>query len=288
MLPLAQGTPQAPTLLTLATLQAQVAASGGYAAQVAAGKRLWDSKKGTKAGQSAFADVRDTLARMCTGPRRCHYCEDSEADEVEHVRPKGLFPGQVFDWNNYLYACGPCNGPKNIRHGVVRGTQVEEIRRPRRAPPSPPPDLPDALIDPRREDPRHFLELDLGGEAPNGLQVDGTFEFLPLPGLSETATARAAFTIDVLGLNRQVLIDARINAYSGFRARLREYLAERATVNDPAALATLRAAILATPHLTVFDEMRRQAGFLPFMAQALAAAPEIASWSVVPVVGAGM
>lgn len=109
-----------------------------------------------------------------------------------------------------------------------------------------------------------------------------------MPGLSEAATARAAFTIDVLGLNRQVLIDARINAYSGFRARLREYLAERATVNDPAALATLRDAILATPHLMVFDEMRRQAGFLPFMAQALATAPEIASWSVIPVVGAGV
>lgn len=275
MLPLAQGTPSAPTLLTLTHLQAQVAASGDFAAQVAAGKRLWNSKTGTKAGQSAFADVRTTLARMCTGPRRCHYCEDSQADEIEHVRPKDLFPGQVFDWNNYLYACGPCNGPKNNRHGVVRGTQVQEIRRPLRAPPTPPPN-------PRHEDPRHFLELDLGGEAPNGLRVDGTFEFLPLPGLDETAAARAAFTIDVLGLNRQVLIDARFNAYSGFRARVREYLAERATVNDPAALTTLRDAILATPHLTVFDEMRRQARFLPFMAQALAAAPEIASWSVVP------
>ncbi|MCU0753535.1 MAG: hypothetical protein MUE46_00215 [Xanthomonadales bacterium] len=283
MLPLAQGTPSAPTLLTLTHLQTRVAASGDFAAQVAEGKRLWNSKTGTKAGQSAFADVRTTLARMCTGPRRCHYCEDSQADEIEHVRPKDLFPGQVFDWNNYLYACGPCNGPKSNRHGVVRGTQVEEIRRPPRASPAPPPNLPDALIDPRREDPRHFLELDLGGEA-NGLQVDGTFEFLPLPGLGETATARAAFTIDVLGLNRQVLIDARFNAYSGYRARLREYLTERAMVNDLAALATLRDAILATPHLTVFDEMRRQSRFLPFMAQALAAAPEIASWSVTPAV----
>ena len=49
------------------------------------------------------------LSAMCHGPRRCMYCEDSAADEVEHFRPTDLYPEFVFAWMNYLYACGPCN-----------------------------------------------------------------------------------------------------------------------------------------------------------------------------------
>ena len=46
------------------------------------------------------------------------YCEDSVGDEVEHHRPKNLYPDHTFLWDNYLYACGPCNGPKNNRFAV--------------------------------------------------------------------------------------------------------------------------------------------------------------------------
>ena len=48
------------------------------------------------------------------------YCEDSVADEVEHFRPKDLYPDVVFAWRNYLYACGQCNGGKNNRFSIVR------------------------------------------------------------------------------------------------------------------------------------------------------------------------
>jgi hypothetical protein len=34
-------------------------------------------------------------------------------DEAEHINPKDLYLERVFDWANYLYACGPCNGPKS-------------------------------------------------------------------------------------------------------------------------------------------------------------------------------
>src|SRR5690242_775517 len=53
-----------------------------------------------------FAEVRRTLDEMCSGACRCMYCEDSAADEVEHHRPKNLYPDRVFLWENYLYACG--------------------------------------------------------------------------------------------------------------------------------------------------------------------------------------
>ena len=34
---------------------------------------------------------------MCAGAKRCMYCEDSAADEVEHHLPKNLYPEFVFD-----------------------------------------------------------------------------------------------------------------------------------------------------------------------------------------------
>src|SRR5690242_8446909 len=50
-----------------------------------------------------FAEVREALTRMCCGAQRCAYCEDSAADEVEHIRPKNLYPEAVFLWQNYAY-----------------------------------------------------------------------------------------------------------------------------------------------------------------------------------------
>lgn len=282
MLRLAQKTPAATSLKRLAALQAGVDAMPDFAARAAEGKRLWDSKTSSAAGKTAFADIRDTLASMCIGPVRCHYCEDSAADEIEHIRPKSLFPRLVFAWENYLFACGPCNGPKGNRYAFVReGAVVPLIAQPG-APPEPPPDLPDALIDPRREDPLDFIEIDLGGISPSGLELEGSFLFVPLPTLSTTDGARADHTIAVLGLNRQILLDARRNAFSGFRARLREYLGSKRAGVSVEHLKVMQRAILGTPHLSVLAEMLRQAEFLPFMQSILAEAPEIAGWPLVP------
>lgn len=194
---------------------------------------------------------------MCIGPVRCAYCEDSLADEVEHIRPKTLFPEQVFRWDNYLFACGPCNGPKGSRYGVISNDKIEEFVRTRGGQINPPPDGESALIDPRTEDPMEFLELDLGGTTPDGVELSATFEFLPKDTASVVAQARAAFSIDVLGLNREVMRVARENAFGGFRARLREYVDEKVNGASDARLKELRDDLLCTPHLTVFAEMRQ-------------------------------
>ena len=91
--------------------QAKVDEKASYAEQVAEAKRLFAARN-TK-GDAVFDVVKATLEQMCAGARRCAYCEDSMADEVEHVRPKDLYPEVVFAWANYVYACGPCNGPKS-------------------------------------------------------------------------------------------------------------------------------------------------------------------------------
>jgi uncharacterized protein (TIGR02646 family) len=280
MLPLALGLPQNATLSVLADLQASVDAANDHAARVEAARREWARKTSTERKKIAFKDVRDTLSRLCVGARRCHYCEDSAADEIEHVRPKNHFPSLTFRWENYLFSCGPCNGPKSNHYGYVEHDQVVQF-----SPTNghPPPDLPEALIHPRNSDPRDFLELDLGGTAPNGRELTPTYHFLPYPNLSHTDKKRAEFTIEILDLNRELLRVARMNAFEGFRARIIEYRLAREN-NEPAAnLAQLRLSILATPHLTVLSEMRRQASVLPFMRQALELAPELAEWSLVRV-----
>lgn len=263
-------------------LQAQVDGAGDYSGKVTAAKRAWDAKTSSKIKADAFRTIRDTLATMCVGSIRCAYCEDSLADEVEHIRPKNFFPEMVFAWENYLFACGPCNGPKGSRYGVMNGSGVAEFVRKAKDAVVPPPAGAPALIDPRTEDPLDYLELDLGGVTPEGTGIAGTFDFLPLDTAAAPARARAQFSIVVLGLNREVMRAARENAYGGFRARLREYVEEKLAEAPASRLTTLRDDLLATPHLTVFAEMRRQKAFLPDISCLFGQAPEAEAWPLWP------
>lgn len=268
----------------LRALQAQVDSEPDYASRVATAKRVWKSKASGKAKADAFLAVRQTLALMCLGPIRCAYCEDSLADEIEHIRPKNFFPEQAFVWENYLYSCGPCNGPKGSRFAVVSPDgQISEIFRPPLGPFHPPPVGDSGLIDPRRENPLDFLELDLGGVAPDGQNVTATFEFIPNDAAAVAVRARAAFSIDVLGLNREVMRVARENAFSGFRARLREYADAVQNSASDTRLSQLRKDLLSTPHLTVFAEMRRQKTYLPEIRALFDRAPEAETWPLTPI-----
>lgn len=59
-----------------------------------------------------FQKIIDELCRI-TGPgSRCMYCSGSEASDVEHYRPKAVFPHETFSWSNYLWSCTPCNRTK--------------------------------------------------------------------------------------------------------------------------------------------------------------------------------
>jgi len=207
-------------------------------------------RRNTKANPM-FREVRATLALMCDHLIRCMYCEDSVADEVEHFKPKDLYPEAVFVWKNYFYACGPCNGPKNNQFRVITppDSALVDVTRPKSAPIVPPLDGDPALIDPRREDPLDFMILDLRD----------TFEFTPLTTLSVPNTERAKYTIEVLRLNeRDYLPKARENAFTGFRARLREFIdrSEKGASKDE--LTHIIAGIARAPHQTVWAEMKRQ------------------------------
>lgn len=233
-------------IAALQALQAQVDATPGYAAQVVLAAERWATKN-----RALFQRVRDQLELLSPGARRCGYCEDSLADEIEHVRPKSWFPGQAFQPENYLFACGPCNGPKSNDYAVVLPTgKLEEAQRDQHTGIVPPPAGQEALLHPRHDNPFDFLELDL----------NNTFYFLPRLNLNKVDAARAEYTRHILRLNtKDPLPRARREAFRDFIGRMHTYChADRdgATITE---LAQQRGELLKKQHISVWREMQRQA-----------------------------
>ena len=256
----------AATARGLRSYQKKVDSAGKYAMQVEAGKCLFSRYNQQR--NSVFRVVRERLADMCAGARRCGYCEDSVGDEVEHIRPKDLYPETVFVWENYLLACGPCNRAKNNRFSVIRNGQLVDVTRRRDTPVPRPPSGAPAPINPRNEDPLGFLYLEI---------VD-TFMFLPRKCLPEVDELRAEYTINVLKLNREVLRAARREAYGTYRARLYEYRDRRDDGANEAALGHLRDAIRTSAHPTVWREMQRQREFIGELRTLFEEVPEALTW----------
>ncbi len=77
--------------------------------------RVLPEKKGRPYFPSKWGDAKDALAEMSHG--KCAYCEAPinarRSGQVEHFRPKSLFPTLAYDWNNYFLGCDGCNGAKS-------------------------------------------------------------------------------------------------------------------------------------------------------------------------------
>ena len=264
------------TQIALTELQAAVDAGATFAERVELAKAWWKRKASRGAYEAAFNEIKVLLSRMAYGSVRCAYCEDSAADEIEHIAPKTVLPSLAFAWINYCYACGPCNGPKSNRHAVVDDdgtlTEIDQTTltdQPAEAM---------ALIDPRGEDYKDFLEIDIGGVTPAGEQLPTTSRFRIREGLSAKDKARAKWTIEVLRLNREVVRKARESALIAYRASLRDYALDKAAGVPQAHLETLRVGILEMPHPSVLNELIRQVATQPKVRMAIQAAPEIATW----------
>lgn len=253
----------------LSTWQTAVDSLPTYAERVAEGKSKFGDRNHNR--NATFSHIKVILTQMCQGARRCAYCEDSVADEVEHIRPKDLYPEVVFSWGNYLYACGPCNGPKNNQYAVLAGRpkRLVDVTRPDNAPVLPPRSGSPALINPRVEDPLRFLFLD----------IENTFAFTPRLGLSDLDQIRAEYTIKVLRLNiRDYLPEARRTAFGNYRARLHEYVYHKAMRTPATDLIRHRDELLKVGHQTVWREIQRQQANYPPLRVLFDAAPEALTW----------
>lgn len=259
----------ADALTGLADHQRTIDSLPDHAERVARAKKSFSSVN--KPGNPIFDEVKATLTRMCSGARRCAYCEDSCADEVEHIRPKSLYPEVVFAWMNYLYACGICNRHKDNHFAVFADDTglLTNVSRAKKAPVVPPIAGKPVFIDPRIEDPTEFLSLDLRD----------TFWFLPRARPGTVEHARAEYTIRELRLNlRDILPGARRSAYLDYLNHLKVYVHDKSQGMSKQHLDMLAGQVRARQHPSVWFEMKRQHKLFPELVLPFSKAPEALDW----------
>lgn len=270
-------TPAKDVLKSLGEYQGAIDQLATFAEKSSKAKDMFSARN--KIGNHVFDQIKVKLTEMCSGARRCVYCEDSVADEVEHIRPKSLYPENCFKWENYVYACGTCNGAKNDKFAVFRNSDgvFAEVNPPKGSPTTQPPQGEDALINPRTEDPMNYCMLDL----------TGTFMFVITAPHGTKEHTKADYTFNtVLRLNeqREYLRKARENAFGSYKARLFEYAKQKQEGTPQVKLEKMISGIKSESHPTVWKEMQRRyrKGFLKKFDADLAAlfdeSPEALEW----------
>lgn len=177
-------------------LQSSVDGKPTFNEKAAEAIRLWDNKKSSAVGRAVFDEIKETLSTMCVSVEICNYCEQNEANDIEHIYPKSLFPNQTFRWENYLLSCKQCNTAYKSDSFSVLDLNHEIIDLPRN---TEPPYTDGAFINPRIDNPTDFM-----------LMNTSSFTFEVLPNLGKRNTHKAVRTIELLQLNnRDTLIHAR-------------------------------------------------------------------------------
>ena len=256
--------------------QYQTAVDGqpDFPAQVSFAKSDFPAKN--VIGNATFDEVKLRLLDMSSGAERCHYCEDSKADEVEHLLPKDVYPNHCYNWNNYYYSCGNCNGPKNNKCAVINAATntLIDITPPKKLrnaePVAPPPPIQGiiAIIDPIADNPLDYLFLNI---------TEG-FTFSEKPDANTIEFLKAKYTVKILRLNRSFLLTARAKAYENFRARLKEYCIDKNKGIAKPQLDAMKAGIKQEAHQTVWQEMKRQRNFIPELQVLFDQVPEALEW----------
>lgn len=170
-LPARPDLPQA-TATRLATKKEQISAA---ASQKEAANRIYMSSR-----QAVwFTEVTNALKEMSGLGERCMLCSGSECSQVEHFRPKAVFPLEAMDWENFLWVCGICNQNKGDRF---------------------PPDTEpgERIINPVTENVWEFFFIDEFGNLTPRWRLD-----------LENIDPRADITIRVIGLDRDALQQTR-------------------------------------------------------------------------------
>lgn len=259
----------APQLLErLAGYQGEIDRVAAFDEKVATAKAAFSAAN--VKGNVAFDAIKIQLDRMCSGARRCMYCEDSAADEVEHFKPKTFYPELTFLWENYLYACGPCNIAKREKFAVRAASgEIKHLERKPKETPVAPPVGESIAVNPRSEDPLEFIILDIAGD---------TFVFAPLPDAPERDAERAFYTVDLLKLNRDVLVRARREAFKNLKLRLQEYIAIRDAGAPHVELSAIVTSLVRMQHPSVWREMCRQRRSISLLNVLFERAPEALGW----------
>ncbi|MFF5100802.1 MULTISPECIES: HNH endonuclease [Actinosynnema] len=185
---------------------------------------------------SVKKNLREALSDFAAGRNRCMYCGDNEGTDIDHYRPLALEPLLAYTWLNHLLACSRCNS----HHKRERFPCDDE-------------GLP-LLLDPTVDEPADHLLLALS-----------TGRYVHL-------TARGEVTVEVCGLNRDLLTRGRQCAYDTMTMLLPQwlhivqqtagvdnFLASASPEEGPPALVSAEKTIKGQPFADVLHAMARQA-----------------------------
>ena len=146
-------------------------------------EREWKVARQTRAVGSVLQVLRQMM-----GPReRCMYCVDSHGCDIEHFRPKAIFPRRAFQWRNLLLCCSDCGRLKGSQFPTANGRPM--------------------LIDPSAEDPWQYLEFD-----PDTGDLAARFDVQ-----ANEWSPKGVKTVEVLQLDRREVLE---NVYKATFRRL--------------------------------------------------------------------
>lgn len=73
--------------------------------------------------QTNYKHPENKRALIFASHDKCMYCESKVSatsyGDIEHIKPKSIFPDLEFNWENLGYACARCNGYKSDKHDAV-------------------------------------------------------------------------------------------------------------------------------------------------------------------------
>jgi uncharacterized protein (TIGR02646 family) len=124
-------------------------------------------------GVKADREIRETLQDAFRG--KCGYCEIIEAETIDHFWPQSRYADKIWNWTNYIWCCDACQR----RKGATLPCNAQGYQ----------------MVNPREDEPLHFLQIDPETGAISERSLD-----------SETIQ-RGQYTITVLKLNERPDLD---------------------------------------------------------------------------------
>ena len=256
--------------------------------------KAWDSK----GSPEIFKRIRKHLTTLCVSVEVCNYCESNEANDIEHILPKKLFPHLTFLWTNYLLSCQNCNSKfKQDQFAIFEPLDSENVTEfvSRQKVETQPTTEDHVFIHPHQEDPMDFLWLELN-----------TCIFNIHPDFIENENSRGFkkgnYTRDILKLNdRATLVQGREAARDEYLNLFKQYISVKkatdfetlktAVHGFPAVdenipfleeqqniITSIQTKIKSNRHPTVWRELVRQRALKPSLSKLFEQAPEAILW----------
>lgn len=158
------------------------------------------------------AEVKNCLCEMCAG--KCVYCEHATGvgyyGDIEHFRPKAVYPELTFTWTNLLFSCAICN---NAGHKADH-FPLDADGNPLLIDPSDPADDPANHLE-FRYDPVTSYALVYGTDV-RGIEVERIFDLNGARGRKELLRCRSKYVKQLWRL-AEMALDGNANAHDLLR-----------------------------------------------------------------------